>query len=1271
MNKPVPWNVKGVGFDAREAARIAAKRAGLSVGDWLNNVISARAAELGVNTDEVNQRDRLEAIATRLTRLDEQHGDEPASLDATDDGHQGETQMRASGAALVDATADVSGGAGLLTERATTLPPRASSAAPSRGRRDGMRASGPSSTASWTARSGLASQLKGIAGGRLGEQSFGLAPTLDTDMEMGETGTNGSSRAYMQPENGELAQAHEPLGSRKNVRAAARTPDMDVERLDARLTSILKKLNRSFEDADLFGEAVADRSDEAPASIKNASLQPLASNGGRRDEVGTRMVEPARVARREREAQPLARRAEKAGGPAPFADLHADFKSLAERLDAQTMSSPRGGPLSSEAGTPDSPRQPGSTQPVSRPGDRSTDRSIDALRREVALLSESLSQLAPQQSVTSLETAVRELIGRVDLSKLDGVQASVLAPVERLSLEMREAIRAADPSKAMESVRRDMRGLADKVQSLQQASDHKAVAEIRNEIRAMHEVIDTFSGRLQTSERLHDEILALGNQVSDLAQRTSPAVSRDLGNAIGDIRGLLKDLGSNGILGTIDRRIEALSARIDKIAEANQQPQTLFEDLTRQIDQAHETLAARLSARVSPPVSLAGLEERIGTLSAKIDTFSRASQDVNALYGLVGGLADRIDDARNPQADAEAMNALQAQIGQLMERLDRSDTGSAALAGIERLIGDLFLQIEQSRNVAIDAAENAARTAAQDTLRAALDNPKLNGGELTVQTGLDVDHVSQGLAELRRIQEASERRVNTTLTALNTTLERLVDRLVTERTAPEARMSIADADTAPKPARRRNRSPSETVLPERQDARHKFDPEQFLIEPDVALGMLSAASGHDGAAPPFAPTPDIGPNARSSSASSVAPLIAAARRAAQAAQASAMEASLTAGAAKSDPVSTDTEQKAHSFFARKRRPLLLGLAGLVLLLGTLQIVRLSTTGDRTVDLPPRKVTGDAAPIGGEQASQDADARARKGSEAPADPTPSTHVDPAPKAPPSGTSLLTPPEQRDVVASRFMGGAAIPTDPQASASPQVAAPPDTGMSGISPGLRDLASSGNAAAQFEVAVRLSEGRGVTRDAKQAAAWFQRAAQQGLASAQYRLGSIYEKGVGVAADPALAVAWYQKAAGQGNVRAMHNLAVMSAEGAGSKPDYGKAVTWFTKAASYGVRDSQFNLAVLFARGLGVPQNLEQSYAWFALAADQGDADAVAKRDTIAAKLDAKGLANAKASVASFHALVPDAAANDVPVPPGGWDAVAPAKTANRKGEARISSM
>ncbi|MCW2307085.1 peptidoglycan-binding protein [Rhodobium gokarnense] len=194
------------------------------------------------------------------------------------------------------------------------------------------------------------------------------------------------------------------------------------------------------------------------------------------------------------------------------------------------------------------------------------------------------------------------------------------------------------------------------------------------------------------------------------------------------------------------------------------------------------------------------------------------------------------------------------------------------------------------------------------------------------------------------------------------------------------------------------------------------------------------------------------------------------------------------------------------------------------------------------------------------------------------------------------------------------------------------------------LRAAAADGNPEAQFEVAARYTEGRGVRPDLTLAAKWYRLAADQGLAPAQYRLGSLYEKGTGVRKDMDEARKWYRRAAEQGNTKAMHNLAVLYAEGASGSPDFSSAAQWFNKAASAGVRDSQYNLGILHARGLGVAQDLKDSYKWFALAARQGDTDAGKKRDEIANALDRQGLAAARLAVETWRAAPVDEKANGV---------------------------
>ena len=48
MKFGVPWRAKGIRPEARETAKEAARRSGMSLDDWLNSVILQQAAQAGV-----------------------------------------------------------------------------------------------------------------------------------------------------------------------------------------------------------------------------------------------------------------------------------------------------------------------------------------------------------------------------------------------------------------------------------------------------------------------------------------------------------------------------------------------------------------------------------------------------------------------------------------------------------------------------------------------------------------------------------------------------------------------------------------------------------------------------------------------------------------------------------------------------------------------------------------------------------------------------------------------------------------------------------------------------------------------------------------------------------------------------------------------------------------------------------------------------------------------------------------------------------------------
>ena len=606
-------------------------------------------------------------------------------------------------------------------------------------------------------------------------------------------------------------------------------------------------------------------------------------------------------------------------------------------------------------------------------------------------------------------------------------------------------------------------------------------------------------------------------------------------------------------------------------------------------------------------------------ISAKLDRPAPPAIDAGAFESMIRDLGARIDRLPDPVLD---IRPLEQTLRALHDKIDRS--AGADSGALEHMVAELLAELDETRRALREAPASAAQAPGAD------------------------EAFARGLADLRAEQSNSDRRMQSTLGGVHDMLERLVERIgqieeeVARHDAPprggdnmplsaatlggagsgpaSAALNSMDAKIREAPVFAPARSSPEPRVDKEVEARaaqfastapmRSIDGSEFLIEPGAGAPLRAQESDAIAAANPK---------------SAVNAHIAAARRAAQAALAETAT-NVAKGGARPSPESPQGAsgiEQAKAFFAARRRPILLGVALVALL--TIAFVELGVMRQSSVQ---KSETESAA------APQLASVEPAKEASAPTQPAKietraidMTPVGAISAAPANGqaTKFLNP-APADMVAS-------IP-----AAAPQA--------------LRAAAAAGDPAAQFELASRLADGRTMARDPHAAFLWFDRAAAQGLAPAQYRLGSFYEKGVGTARDAQLAMAWYKKAAEAGNARAMHNLAVLVAEGSGAKPDYSEAANWFQKAAQLGVKDSQYNLAILYARGMGLAPDMGQSWFWFSLAAQQGDLDAAKKRDEVAAKIDAKALADDKLALANFHATVPNPAANDVPAPPGGWD-------------------
>ena len=160
------------------------------------------------------------------------------------------------------------------------------------------------------------------------------------------------------------------------------------------------------------------------------------------------------------------------------------------------------------------------------------------------------------------------------------------------------------------------------------------------------------------------------------------------------------------------------------------------------------------------------------------------------------------------------------------------------------------------------------------------------------------------------------------------------------------------------------------------------------------------------------------------------------------------------------------------------------------------------------------------------------------------------------------------------------------------------------------LQERARNGDPAAQFELGHKLENGdMNFPKNERAAFDWYQRAAVNGHAAAQCNLAVMYTMGRGTSKNESAAIEWYRAASEQGNANAQFNLGIMLANGRGiSGPDLATATHWYRKAAEQGHSVAQFNLATILANKDGVQKDRDQqeAVAWYRKAAEQGHAGA-----------------------------------------------------------------
>ncbi|NNG74598.1 hemagglutinin [Rhizobium laguerreae] len=925
---------------------------------------------------------------------------------------------------------------------------------------------------------------------------------------------------------------------------------------------------------------------------------------------------------------------------------------------------------------------------------------LDDIKRHIGGMGESPAVRALEDKLISIATAM-EHFGNM-IQPHDRVMSEQFAAMDMRLDEISRAIAASgrtattnDPG-LMQRLENRLEALADQIELM----SHDAASRV-NPADELAMRLEALTGRVEEMTKAEatsrlDERLEHLSYLLERTQETAP--QPDLTDTLSDISRKIDALENGAVNDVLAQRLDHLARRIDEMAYHQQAPapaavadDSAFLRLEGRLSDIAARLEESTSAAPTDPRALKNLEDQIANLSALmsapresaaippefdrrmgaiedymatsdeyiIEAARQAAEAVVEAYSRHGGpqgvmpaadmsaltaLAEDLRHLEDLSRDSEerthkTFQALHETLVHIADRLDGMEDRGRPL--VQMPVADVDFDVDPYALMVAEAEMNRMPAAAQ-TAKA---SPVIRTAEIAAEAAAPAQAAAMSGTSVIAIEAATR----TTEAA-------------TAAQAPAKASLLASLGKRLLPGKKAESRATERPM---IDPAPSIDPTD-VVPTDAANELLEPGSGAPDVKKILERVRASQSAARGKPAGETdrADYIAAARRAAQAA-AMEVDANPKQAAVKAEKkgATADKAGKASdktgktSAFSRYRRPILLAVGAVLLAIMAFPLARTLTSGERAPQ-PPAEVsalTGAAenpAPALPEATPAQPDAAALE-TTAPAATVPPVAEPAQPEAtPPVGGDHLT-----DMTPLDGEGAATLAAPGPSSAAQEtssfVPAPapqatitiPDT----VQPkSLADAASGGDALALFEIGARYSDGRnGMTADQKQAANWYQLAADKGFAPAQYRLGSMYEKGNGVERDIAKAKGFYEQAANQGNASAMHNLAVLYASGALGQQDYATAASWFTKAANLGITDSQFNLAILCARGNGVPADLEESYKWFAIAAKAGDKDAAQKRDEVAKAMKPDQLERARAKADLWKPEPVDHRTNAIDIP------------------------
>jgi localization factor PodJL len=668
--RPVPWHVKGVHPDAREAARDAARRSGLSVGAWLNSLI--------INTAEQGESPIGESMpATAAMAAPTPHATPaPGGEALTSIGRQiDELKWRLESLSRDDSARQVA-------------------------------VSAAASAAAEEIRSARLADAIARIDRQLDRLSRSKRPARpDGDDNVDDALAEITARQHALE--GEFAEPH--LFDLPDAESARRrTENAAVEKQLQEIATQIKALQGTMQLDGLASGLTRTIEEAAPRKAIEAIEEQLRVLTGQveaarlsapAEHVDLLRADIAEIARGLAEAKPQAVAAieqqvrdltQEVGKLQPLSDEIADALrwEFAEIGKAIREAMPQYAGASLEEQMRALTQEIAGLSPPVR-----AEEIAEALRKDLGEIAETLKNAVPPGALAALEQQVRELGERVEANRASLEDHPVIAEIEHSLADLRHRLEVMSPIGDVATLAETVRALSAKADTI---ADKVAAPERLQQLDEAIASLRVLTGHMATPA----DIAALSRDIQALAEKVDSSSRPD-------------DQSSAAMM-TLDRRLADMAAAFDsRHAEAAAIPpdlEALFEKLANRLDSI-ELRSADSSALHSLDGRIAGIADKLDASHVQLGRLDSVERGVADLVEQIQALRTQNDDrlqalhrelidntARAVSEPAESIRRDVATLKELQSAIDRrtQDTFEAVYGTIEQVV-DRLASIEEDR----------------------------------------------------------------------------------------------------------------------------------------------------------------------------------------------------------------------------------------------------------------------------------------------------------------------------------------------------------------------------------------------------------------------------------------------------------------------------------------------------------------------------------------------------------------------------------------------